>query len=66
MDFGKIFMRQGIVLGHFLCDRVQGVEIFAADPRHFPSQVPPRAKGRQQFKVRNYIFVIILHEDGES
>ena len=22
MDFGKIFMRQGILLGNFLCDRV--------------------------------------------
>ena len=41
MNFGKIFMRQGILLGHFLCDRVQGVERFAAHPRHFPSQVPP-------------------------
>ena len=40
MDFGKIFMRQGILLGHFLCDRVQGVERFAAHPRPFPSQVP--------------------------
>ena len=39
MDFGKIFMRQGILLGHFLCDRVQGVERFAAHSRHFPSQV---------------------------
>ena len=34
-------MRQGILLGHFLCDRVQGVENFATHPRHFPSQVPP-------------------------
>ena len=41
MDFGKILMRQGVLLGHFLCDRVQGVERFAAHPRHFPSQVPP-------------------------
>ena len=41
MDFGKIFMRRGILLGHFLCDRVQGVERFATHPRHFPSQVPP-------------------------
>ena len=41
MDFGKIFMQHGILLGHFLCDRVQGVERFAAHPRHFPSQVPP-------------------------
>ena len=24
MDSGKIFMRQGILLGNFLCDRVQG------------------------------------------
>ena len=24
MDFGKIFMRQGILLGNFLCDRVTG------------------------------------------
>ena len=41
MDFGKIFMRQGMLLGHFLCDRVQGAERFATHPRHFPSQVPP-------------------------
>ena len=41
MDFGKIFIRQGILLGKFLCDRVQGVERFATHPRHFPSQVPP-------------------------
>ena len=41
MDFGKIFMRQGILLGHFLCDRVQGVESFATHPRHFPSHTPP-------------------------
>ena len=41
MDFGKIFMRQGILLGHFLCDRVQGVESFATYPSHIPSQVPP-------------------------
>ena len=27
-------MRQGILLGDFLCDRVQGVERFAAHPRH--------------------------------
>ena len=43
MDFGKIFVRQGILLGHFLCDRVQGVERFAVHPGHFPSQVPPQA-----------------------
>ena len=41
MDFGQIFMRQSILLGHFLCDRVQGVERFDTQPRHFPSQVPP-------------------------
>ena len=46
MDFGKIFMRQGILLGHFLCDRVQGVERFAAHPGHFPSQVPPPPDNR--------------------
>ena len=34
-------MRQGILLGNFLCDRVQGVERFATHTRHFPSQVPP-------------------------
>ena len=42
IDLGKIFMRQGMLLGNFLCDRVQGVERFATQPRHFPSQVPPR------------------------
>ena len=41
MDFSKIFMRQGILLGNLLCDRVQGVERFATHPRHFSSQVPP-------------------------
>ena len=41
MDFGKIFMRQGMLLGHFVCDRVQVVESFATHSRHFPSQVPP-------------------------
>ena len=41
MDFGKIFMRQGILLGNSLCDRVQGIERFATHPRHFPGQVPP-------------------------
>ena len=40
MDSGKISMPQGILLGHVLYDRVQGVERFAAHPRHFPSQVP--------------------------
>ena len=38
-------MRQGILLGNFLCDRVQGVERFATHPRHFPSQVPPPPRG---------------------
>ena len=46
MDFGKIFMRQGILLGNFLSDRVQGVERFATHPRHCPSQVP---SGHQQY-----------------
>ena len=32
LDFGKVFMRQGIPLGNFLCDRVQGVERFATHP----------------------------------
>ena len=45
MDFGKIFMRQNILLGHSLCDRVQDVERFATHPHHFPSQVPFRAPG---------------------
>ena len=49
MDFGKIFMRQGMLLGHFLCDRVQGVESFATHPRHFPSQVPPPGMGNSWF-----------------
>ena len=50
MDFGKIFMRQGILLDNFLCDRVQGVERFATHPRHFPSQVPPpRERGHWRF-----------------
>ena len=49
MDFGKIFMRQGILLGHFLCDRVQGVESFATHPRHFPSQVPSPRLQKQPF-----------------
>ena len=41
MDFGKIFMRHGILLGHFLNDRVPGLARFAARLRHFHSQVPP-------------------------
>ena len=49
MDFGQIFTRQGILLGHFLCDRVQGVESFATHPRHFPSQPPPPARAGQLF-----------------
>ena len=32
MDFGNIFVRQVILLGHFLCDRVKGVERFATHP----------------------------------
>ena len=49
MDFGKFFMRQGILLGHFLCDRVhvQGVKRFAAHPHHFPGQVPPPPPGQK-------------------
>ena len=37
----EIFVRQGIPLAHFLCNRVQGVELFSTHPCHFPSQVPP-------------------------
>lgn len=37
---GKIFMRQGIALGHFLRDRVGRGELFHK-PRHFPTQVTP-------------------------
>ena len=40
MDFGKSFMRQGMLLEHLLCERVKSVEKFAANPRHFPSQEP--------------------------
>ena len=43
-------MRQVILLGHFLCDRVQGEERFAAHPRHFPSQVPPGGDSSQSVK----------------
>ena len=46
----KILMRQGILLGNFLCDRVQGVQRFATHPRHFPSQVPPPPG----YSCRNY------------
>ena len=47
MDFGTIFTRQGILLGDILCDRVQDVERFATNPRHFPGQVSPgRCVGR--------------------
>ena len=38
--FSKIFTRQGIFLGKFLCDGVQDVEGFSTDPRHFPSKAP--------------------------
>ena len=39
--FLKKFLRQGTLLGYFLCDRVQDVERFATHPRHFPNQVAP-------------------------
>ena len=39
--FGKIFMRQDILLGHFLSDRGQSAERFSACPHHFPSHVLP-------------------------
>ena len=32
-------MEQGILLGHFLCDSVQGVERLLVYSRHFPSEV---------------------------
>ena len=32
---GPMFVRQSIVLGHFLCDRVQGVKRFSTQPRHW-------------------------------
>ena len=37
----KFYVTGYILLGHTLYDRVQGVERFAAHPRHFTSQVPP-------------------------
>ena len=46
-------MRQGTLLGHFLCDRVQGVERFAAHLRHFPSQVPPPRVSAIRLSVMN-------------
>ena len=52
MDFGKMFMRQGILSGHFLCDKAQGVKRFATHPRHFPIQVP--STGPRQTTV--YLF----------
>ena len=39
--FGEIFMRQGTLLGKFLCDMMQGVVRCSVHPRHSPSQVPP-------------------------
>ena len=39
--FGKIFKRQGILLGYFLCDMVQGLERFTTLSRYFSSQVAP-------------------------
>ena len=63
-------MRQGILLGHFLCDRVQGVERFAAHPViSLVKYPPPRAficvnvvcSTAAQFLRHIYpIFVIIL------
>ena len=41
MDFGKNFMRQGILFGNFLCDRVQGIERFATHPVTSPVKYPP-------------------------
>ena len=50
-------MRQGILLGHFLCDRVQDVERFARHPRHFPSQVPPPPGGILQLCSHLFVFI---------
>ena len=36
-------MQQGILFEHFLCDRIHIAERFATHPRHFSSQVAPRA-----------------------
>ena len=62
MDFGKNVMRQSILLGHFLCDRVQGVERFAAQPRHFPSQVlpPPPVYWYRFESVENIPFLVFV------
>ena len=52
----QIFMRQDILLAHFLCDRVQGVEKFSTHPLHFPSQVPPGGATREptdHYRVNN-------------
>ena len=39
--FGKTFMRQDILRGAFLCNRVLGLERLFAHSHHFPSEVPP-------------------------
>ena len=40
MLLAKYLCDRAYFWGPFLCDRVQGVERFAINPRHFPSQVP--------------------------
>ena len=50
--FWQILMRQSILLVYFLCDKVQGVERFAAHPRHFPSQIPPRTLSREEMFLK--------------
>ena len=32
-------MQQGVLLGYFSCDKVQGVKIFSTHSRHVPRQV---------------------------
>ena len=63
MDFGKIFMQQGIPLDHFLCGRVQ-LERFATNPSHFPNQVsPPGGQNTQLGSMKHSLSVRIAHDN---
>ena len=51
-------MRQGILLGNLLCDRVQDVERFATHPRHFLSEVPAFCLDRGRVNYLHYILEV--------
>ena len=63
MDFGKFLMRQGILLGHFLCDRVQGVERFAAHRGHFVFFYIKLSKTYETTRMHNYKIKLTTQEN---